>query len=370
MVMFNARTNELKWDWFSLNNYNDEAQGRIDEFQQLIDQVDEIYDRLPIQYKDAFFQMVVYNIKGTALHNLKVINAQKSHEYGKEKRASAAVYASLAQQAENEIHKLITHYNRELVTVGSKWDRMASLPGPWGGQWRQWDMPPLSSYSGEGIPNMQVSTEGGVKDQLPGFSVFNKDKRFIDIYNSGNGIFYWEAKVSEDWIKLSDYSGGTYDEQRIWVTIDWDRAPKGMDVEGLVTFSAQSSNDDIWRPWENLSDDDKKAYIDGTLQHPDSKRNIEVRLKVFNPDNQITRNARGFVESNGYISIEAENFSRKTSGENGSWNVIEGLGRTGNSVTVLPFTVPSSNSVSEILTKSPSLEYDIYTLQPAKYRWS
>lgn len=360
MVMFDAREKELKWDWFSLTNYNDEVQTRINEFDDLIRQVDEIYEILPFHLKDAFYQMVVYNIKGAALHNKKVLYAQKSNAYGKEKRASAATYAALAQQAENEIHKLIYKYNNELITVGNKWNHMASLPGPWGGQWQQWDMPPVSIYSGEGHPKMQLSTEGGEKDQLPGFSVFNRDQRFIDIFNSGNGIFYWKAQVSGDWIHLSESSGSISDEKRIWVTIDWENAPIGLDVEGLVTFSYRSSNDEIWREWENLSEEDKKGYTKGTLKNPDSHNSSEVRLKVFNPEPLITEKVHGFVESNGYISMEAENFSRKAKGKNGNWEVIEGLGRSGNSVAVLPTNIPTCNAASVIETDAPSLEYDIY----------
>jgi hypothetical protein len=362
MVMFNARENALKWDWFSLYNYNDEVQKRIDEFRLLIEQVDEIYEELPLQYKDAFFQMVAYNVKGAAFHNLKVLYAQKSNIYGNEKRASAATYAAFAQQAENEIHNLIHHYNREQVLVGSKWDRMASLPGPWGSQWRQWDMPPLSNYSGEGVPEMQLSPEGEKKDELPGFSVFNNDKRFIDIYNSGNGLFYWKAEVADDWIELSESAGSVFNEKRIWVSIEWEQAPKGADIEGSISFSYQTSNDEVWRSWENLTGDDKKAYIDGTLKSTGSQKKFEIGFSVFNPDKPSVGNVSGFVESNGYISIEAEHFTRKTDGKNGSWNVIEGLGRTGNSVAVLPFNTPSCNTVSEILNKSPSLEYEIVAL--------
>jgi len=304
--------------------------------------------------------MVVYNVKGAALHNKKVLYAQKSNSYGEEKRASAATYSALAQQAENEIHKLIYHYNTDQVSVGSKWDRMASLPGPWGSQWRQWDMPPLSEYSGEGLPKMNLSPEGGEMDRLPGFSVFNSDKRFIDIFNPGNGIFYWEVKVSDDWIKLSEYSGSVFDEKRIWVSIDWERAPKGVDIEGRISFSYQSSNDEVWRAWESLSDDGKKAYANGTLKSPGSQRKLDVSFSIFNPEKPSREKIQGFVESNGYISMEAENFSKKNEGENGNWDVIEGLGRTGNSVAVLPLNTPSCNSISEILSKSPSLEYEIF----------
>lgn len=360
MVMLD-RTNVLKWDWFSLSNYNDEAQQRIDAYNSLIERVDKVYELLPLHLKDAFFQMVVYNAKGAALHNLKVLYAQKSNIYGKERRASAANYAAMAQQAENEIDSMIHHYNRGQLTVGSKWDHMASLPGPWGNQWHQWDMPPLSTYSGEGLPKMQLSPEGSEKEQLPAFSVYNRDKRFIDIYNTGNGVVYWEANVSNDWIKLSESSGRLFDEKRIYVTIDWEHAPGGVDTEGLITFKWKSSSDEEWRSWENLSETNKEAYKEGTLSNTDAKDNIEVRFSLFNPGEPSLDKVSGFVESNGYISIEAEHFTGKTNGENSSWNLIEGLGRTGNSVAVLPTNIPSYNSAAEIISKSPSIEYEIYT---------
>jgi len=100
--------------------------------------------------------------------------------------------------------------------------------------------------------------------------------------------------------------------------------------------------------------------MDGTLKSAESQKRFGIRLSIFNPDKTLTGNVSGFVESNGYISIEAEHFTRKRDGEQGRWNIIEGLGRTGSSVAVLPFSTPSSNSLADILTKSPSLDYDIY----------
>jgi hypothetical protein len=100
MVMFNGRNNKLTYDWFSLTNYNDEAQKRVDEYDELIKETDEIYDLLPVEMKDSFFQMVSYNVKSAGLQNKKAIYAQKSHTYGQQNRASAAVYAAMAQQAE------------------------------------------------------------------------------------------------------------------------------------------------------------------------------------------------------------------------------------------------------------------------------
>ena len=341
MVLWNGRENKLNWEWFSTDNYDDEAQIRIDAYQSLINQADEIYESVPIESKDAFFETVVYNVKGTALQNIKVLNAQKSNAYGIQKRSSAASYAAKAQEAENEIDKLINQYNRELVTVGSKWDRMASLPGPWGAQWHQWDMPPLSFYSGDGEPSLRAVAEGGDTANLPGFSVYNQDRGFIDLYNTGTGVIYWSSKTSDNWIVLSETSGVLSNEKRIWVSIDWEKAPKGITEKGKITFRGTSS-----------------AESEGMDR--------EFNLTVFNPASPAPGEVKGFVESNGYISIEAEHFSRKTNGQGAGWTVIEGLGRTGSSVTMLPPSVASIIDPVKIVAGSPCLEYDLYTFTSGK----
>lgn len=263
---------------------------------------------------------------------------------------------------------MIHHYNKDLITVGNKWDRMASLPGPWGGQWRQWEMPPMSCYSGAGYPEMKLIAEGGEVDTLPGFSVFNNDKRFIDLYNKGDGLVYWDARASADWIKLSETSGQFNEEKRIWVTIDWDKVPKGDHVEGKVIFEWNSSRDDVWKSYENLSEEDQKAYREGTLSHTGKEDEVAVNLAVFNPAEPSLKDIKGFVESNGYISIEAEHFTEKNDTDFASWEVLEGLGRTGNSVAVMPFEIPQLNTVKEILSKSPSLHYDIYTFTEGEFK--
>jgi len=336
MVMYKGRTKKYTYDWFSVTNYNDEAQQRVDAYDELIKEVDAIYEVLPTEMKDSFFQMVAYNVKCAGLQNKKVIYAQKSYAYGEQNRASASVYAAMAQRAEDDIFKMINHYNRELVTVGAKWDHMASLPGPWGAQWQQWAMPPVSNYSGNGYPSLSSALEGGDKAELPGFSVYNQDKRFIDLFNTGNGVIYWSAGVSADWIKLDQISGVISDETRIWVTIDWDKAPKGRAVQGKVNFN-----------WSSMANDD------GTP--------IEITLSVFNPRQPSLKSVKGFVECNGYISIEAEHYAAKVDKGNAAWHVIDGLGRSGSSVTVLPTTIPCNLSRDAIMSKSPVLEYDIYT---------
>jgi len=323
--------------------------------------VDKIYESMPLNQKDAFFETILYNVKGTALHNRKILNAQKSIAYGEQKRSSAASYAAKAQLAENEINSMIHHYNHELVTVGSKWNHMASLSGPWGGQWHQWDMPPLSFYSGQGQPRMKLAAEGGDTTALPGFSVYQDNRGFIDLYNTGNGAISWSSITSDDWIVLSETSGVIYDERRIWVSIDWQKAPKGIAEKGKIIFRWTTSADNEWMEYDLLSEQEKLAYRNGDQTYRGLDRLFEVNLSVFNPVHPSPAEVKGFVESNGYISMEAENFSRKVEGKTAGWHIIEGLGRTGNSVTVLPTTIPPISDLQEVVASSPRLEYDLYT---------
>jgi hypothetical protein len=95
-------------------------------------------------------------------------------------------------------------------------------------------------------------------------------------------------------------------------------------------------------------------------------RSIKFNLSVFNPPSPSPDEVKGFVESNGYISIEAEHFSRNIRGKRAGWNVIQGLGRTGNSVTVLPTTVASITDLDKIINDSPRLEYDLYAFTLGK----
>jgi hypothetical protein len=273
--------------------------------------------------------MVLYAVKCAALHNIKVINAQKSNAYGAEKRASAADYAAKARAAEAAIHQIIGQYNTNLPSVGAKWNGMASLPGPWGGQGHAWDMPPLSDYAGNGPAELHLALEGGEASKLPGFIGYGREKQFIDLFNSGTGNIDWKASVSAPWIKLSSSAGRFDHEHRLWVNIDWTSAPKSEAQLETITFTGAG------------------------------KTNV-VNLTVFNPANAADGKVEGFVESDGCVSMLARNYSRKTDQASASWQVIPGLGRNCGAVTVLPMTVTSQTNLANLTKLSPALEYDMH----------
>jgi hypothetical protein len=69
-----------------------------------------------------------------------------------------------------------------------------------------------------------------------------------------------------------------------------------------------------------------------------------------------------FVESDGVISIEAEHFAKKTDQPGAAWQVIPGLGRTGDAVGVFPTTAPSLDLAQ--LASAPVLEYPFSLTHP------
>ena len=62
-----------------------------------------------------------------------------------------------------------------------------------------------------------------------------------------------------------------------------------------------------------------------------------------------------------YVSIDADRFTRNTAKSGAQWQAIAGLGRTSDSVTVLPTTVASVTDPAALAERAPEMEYDFWT---------
>jgi len=65
--------------------------------------------------------------------------------------------------------------------------------------------------------------------------------------------------------------------------------------------------------------------------------------------------ARGFIEENGIVAIEAPHFARAVSANGVEWKVIPNLGRSLGAATAFPVTAPSQQAGN-----GPHLDYDVY----------
>jgi hypothetical protein len=333
LVQYRAGT--LSYSWF--DHDSDEARRRLDRYADIARRAQAVYDRLPRERRDAFFEFVLYPVQAAALMNEKVICADRSGHDAALGRSCAGEYARRARDAAERIVRLTEHYNTGLVLAGAKWNRMMRpAPGPWGDQYYQFIMPALSDFAGDGPPALDVAAEGG-GEALAELSVYARGRRFIDLFNNGRGSIDWTATASAPWVKFDPSHGRFTTEQRLWVSVDWSLAPKGREVGATVDISSTGGDRRIVVP-------------------------------VFNPSTPAREAAAGFVESDGCVSMEAGHVSRVRDRGGAGWRIVEGLGRSGRAVTVLPPTIPSRATADEIAAGSPSLEYDLYLFDAGEAR--
>ena len=67
----------------------------------------------------------------------------------------------------------------------------------------------------------------------------------------------------------------------------------------------------------------------------------------------------GFVETHGIVSLEAEHFTQKVDHNGAGWEIIPGLGRTGDAVAIFPTTVASIDP-ARLAADAPRLEYQVF----------
>ncbi len=312
---------------FNLVNYGDEGQKRLDDLTALLARATAVSDSLPASKKDAYYEMVLYPMRASKLQNEKYIAAGKADLYaGQGRTASVTKYRNMSTAAYNTIRSDLTYYNDTLA--GGKWQRIINPYNSTGGLPTIEGMPALA-----GVPAASGTLGVAVEGQTTGnetttlrFSIYTDDRRFIDVFTKGAAGFSWTATTSQPWIKLTKMSGTVTDEDRVWASIDWAAAPAG-DSTGTITITAGSAS---------------KA----------------ISIGASNPATPTKTDLQGYVESNGYVAIEAENFTEKVDRGGAEWRVFKQLGRNGDSVKVLPDV--SASVTSNLATTSAELNYKIY----------
>lgn len=321
---------------YSLINYR-EADTVSAEFNAITEKAEQIYQILPDNAKDAFFQLVLYPTKGLATVTDLYITAGKNRLYAEQKRASTNDLAATARDLFKQDSELSKHYNKTMAH--GKWNHIMDARHIGFTAWnppRKNNMPEVREINLPADANMGIAVEGsksawpGASDEpaLPEFSVFGEQRRYIDVFNRSRTSFEFSAKPSDDWIVLSSTKGTIDKEQRLWVNIDWTKAPQGAAV-GSVGIAGAGSE-------------------------------VNVKINSFNPPEPNRASLEGFVEADGYVSIEAEHYTKKVDAGEVRWEKIEDYGRTLSSMTIFPVTAQSVTPPQN----SPCLEYKMYLFHP------
>ncbi len=329
----------LSAETYSLVNYR-EAERVTKEYEQLTAEAERIYALMPAEYKDAYYQLVLHPTKASANLYALYLAVGKNRLYASQGRAETNVLAEEARQLFKKDSLLSHYYNK--VMAGGKWNHMMDQTHI---SYTYWQQPPkdvLPEVKTITLPmaaEMGVAIEGFTHWELPVSKIrpidkiefpllqydgFNQQSQYVEIFNRGQVPFNFTIETNADWIKLSENKGTVEKQQRVEVSIDWAKAPVGKHSNSISIRDA-------------------------------SGKSVTIDISINNPSSSERETVTGFVESNNYVSIEAEHYSKVVNTNSIQWKVIPDIGRTLSGVTVFPVTAKSQSPSGD----SPHLEYSI-----------
>ncbi|MFJ8533898.1 glycosyl hydrolase 115 family protein [Streptomyces sp. NPDC093591] len=309
---------------FSVIHHGDEAGRRMAAYERLLARVRAVGAKVPERYRDAFFELVEYPVHGAYLMNLKYYWADRNALAVRQGRgAGTNRFADLAEAAHAEEAALTKRYNTEVA--GGKWD---GIVNPYPSQIpKAPGRPPVTRVARQATSGLGVAAEGNETgaDRPLSFSSYTRDRRFLDVFNTGFLPLDWSAEASHPWVLLSSTGGSLTEQTRVWVELDWARMPEG-------------------------------AY-DATVVVCGSGQRVEVPLRVVNDGERTRRRARGFVEAHGYVSIDAVHADQRVARDGAHWRVVRGLGRRTGALEAVPST--AAPVTADFATRAPELRYRV-----------
>ncbi|MDI3319274.1 glycosyl hydrolase 115 family protein [Pinibacter soli] len=283
-------------------SYGDEAQHRIDKYNQLEDQVNGLRKIIDSTAFPAFYQLVYYPVVGASQMNKKFLFHDNAYIYSKQNRLSAYDYTAIAKDAYGTIQRETDYYNK--VLENGKWKDMMSMKPR---ALPVFEMPGLPALKldkkvGWNISPEGTDTSGAENLVLPTFLEGVNQHYFVDVFLTDSLSIQWSAVPSADWIKMSTKSGNlaparNENQKRVWIDVDWSKCPKTEHSTGIVDFKSLNNK-------------------------------YEVKVNVFRPAGKVN----GFVESNGIVSMYAQHYTACNNRSENKWEIIDGLGYTGRSV--------------------------------------
>jgi hypothetical protein len=311
---------------FSPTANGDEAQTRLEEFAGLRARAEALPHLLPPEQQAAYYQLVLYPVRGAALANEKGLNLAKYLAYAEQRRAAAGDYLEKARQAQAAITDETDYFNHGLS--GGKWRFMMSdaprdLP--------VFHFPNLTPPPVPAEASLGLAPEGGEHLRMPQFSFLTQRRHFVDVFDGGKAPLDWEARPSAKWIRLSRSSGRG--DERIWVTIDWYQAPRGADLQGKISFRGAGQT-------------------------------AEVGVSAYYPADSIDLRSADFAEDSGRVVIEADDVSQRFNSRQGVWTTLSGVGYGGRALTLLLPKVPAPETDSG----AARLEYKVWLEAPGDWQ--
>jgi hypothetical protein len=332
-------------DTYSLVNYQ-EAETVVADFQAITAEAEAIYAALPAAKRDAFYQLVLFPTKASALVNELYLAAEKNALYARQGRASANDMAVATRNLFQQDLDLMADYNGAFA--GGRWAHFMDQTHLGYTTWRD---PPTNTLNAIKLTEVTVpdaaalgvAVEGSEATwpaaangttgtpaasgdaSLPKLDVLNRQRHYLEVFNRGKTPFDFTATASVPWIVLSEMSGTVGPDVRLWVSIDWSKAPKGR-ASGEVKLAGAGGE-------------------------------VTVKVEALTPAGVTRESLQGFTEGEGFVSIEPEHYSKNHTAGANRWIRIEDYGRT---LSGMRAEAPVDEPAATPGKNAPCLEYRMY----------
>jgi hypothetical protein len=330
---------------YSLTNFR-EAETEVADWRALEARAEALAKALPATCQDAYYELVLHPVRAMANLADLYVTVARNRMYAAQGRAATNDLADRARRLFERDAKISAFYNDTLA--GGKWQHMMDQTHI---GYTYWQEPPRNVMprvdviqvpepaamavslveTNRPAPASRPRLPGGGPPRgmfgaptLPAFDPYLRQTYHFDVYNRGRTPFRFTVEAGEPWMTASPASGTLDTEVRVAVSVDWGRAPVGDDTVPI------------------------------TVTGPNDSR-VVIRAPVHAPA-VPGRDFTGFVESGGWVSMEAEHFTRAVGGGGITWEVIPDFGRTLSGVDPTPVTAASRTPGGS----SPHLEYRLF----------
>nr|WP_290939250.1 hypothetical protein [Haliscomenobacter sp.] len=256
--------------------------------------------------------------------------------YAKQGRSACNAMAEKARALFERDAEISKYYNQTLA--GGKWNHLMDQTHIGYTYWQQPPVdkiPDLIQYDAPLSAQMGIAVEGNSTARtsaadplvLPAFHALRpNEKHFIDVFNTGKTPFTFQIQSNAKYLNITATTGSIQDEQRIDVSIDWNKAPQGY-TRIPVNIKASTG------------------------------QTIVVYLDIQNARLPELTDFKGFIETDGSVSTHAEHYTHAVESGAVKWQILPDIGRVAGAITSSPTTHSALSPAGE----SPHLEYAFYS---------
>ncbi|MFO1449010.1 MAG: glycosyl hydrolase 115 family protein [Opitutaceae bacterium] len=319
-------------DTYSLSNYR-EAERVLGEWTDLVRRAETVNAALAPEFRDAFFQLVLYPVKASAGVVELYVSVGLNRLYARQGRSDAGVHAARARELFAADRALSDQYHQ---LGGGKWKHLMSQIKFGYTTWQSPEMDVMPAVH-EVMPRAGASLGAAIEGSEVGWPVYAAPRpvlpevtslqgattRWLELFNRGQEPFEFRVSADQPWVKLPATRGRVADRTvRLELGIDWTTIAPGRNT-ATVTVDAGAAG----------------------------------RFSVQMPAHRVPEGAVGFVEADQHIAIDSLHFDRTVQSGEVTWKSLPEFGRTRGGITAFPVTHAEVKPGGD----SPRLEYDLHT---------